>query len=74
MTDQAPVTLKPGDTARSPDGRPLSVVRVAQDDQGRQEVLAVGNFGPSTEVAAESEAAGGVSLEGPLPLPYSLPE
>jgi folate-binding protein YgfZ len=66
--------LKPGDPARSRDGRTLAVVRVAQDGQGRQELLAIGNFGPGTGDSTEAEAAGGVVVDGPLPLRYSLPE
>jgi len=66
--------LKAGDAARSRDGRPLAVVRVARDDQGRQELLAIGNFGPVAEAAADPQAADGVIVDGPLPLPYSLPE
>ena len=34
----------------------------------------IGNFAPSTEPAAEPAAAGGVIVDGPLPLPYSLPD
>ncbi|HTU68516.1 MAG TPA: hypothetical protein VMF52_21425 [Steroidobacteraceae bacterium] len=75
--------LKPGDTARGPDGRSLAVVRVARVESG-QEILAVGAFGPAT-AAAETRAPGAevadtgatesaVAVEGPLPLPYSLPE
>jgi folate-binding protein YgfZ len=66
--------LKPGDSTRSRDGRTLTVVRVAQDEQGRQELLAIGNFGADTGEPAEAEAAGAVVVDGPLPLPYSLPE
>jgi folate-binding protein YgfZ len=66
--------LKPGDAARAPDGRPLAVVRVARDEQGGQELLAVGTFGPAAQATAEAAAAGDVTVEGPLPLPYALPE
>ncbi len=66
--------LKPGDAARSQDGRPLAVVRVARDEQGRQELLAIGTFGPGAAGTTEAEATGGIVVEGPLPLPYSLPE
>lgn len=65
--------LKPGDAAHSRDGRTLAVVRVARDPQGRQELLAVGNFGPASE-AAEPQTPEAVIVDGPLPLPYSLPE
>jgi folate-binding protein YgfZ len=65
--------LKPGDPAHSPDGRPLVVVRVAHAGAG-QEVLAIGNFLPATEDAGEPGGPGtGPGLEGPLPLPYTLP-
>jgi folate-binding protein YgfZ len=74
--------LRPGDTARGPDGRALSVVRVATDERGRQEILAVGTFaapagedsgaGASQAVAADAPAA--IMVSGPLQLPYSLPE
>ena len=66
--------LKPGDAARSRDGRPLAVVRTARDEQGRQEVLAVGTFGPVSETPQEAHAAAAVVVDGPLPLPYALPE
>jgi folate-binding protein YgfZ len=70
------VALKPADTARGPDGRTLSVVRVAARADGTQEILAVGNFSAVTEPAAETAAADIASTEvsGPLALPYSLPE
>jgi folate-binding protein YgfZ len=68
------IELKPGDAARAPDGRPLAVVRVARDEQGGQELLAVGTFGPAAQATAEAAAAGDVTVEGPLPLPYALPE
>ncbi len=68
--------LRPGDAARAPDGRPLVIVRAAPSAAGGQEVLAVGNFTPAGD---EAPAAGGedgaaIRLEGPLPLPYALPE
>jgi hypothetical protein len=54
-------------------------VRVAATDAGAQEILAVGAFGPAqeTETAPAPETRGGapaVTISGPLPLPYSLPE
>lgn len=66
------VALRPGDAARGPDGRALTVVTVAPEPQG-QAILAVGNFGAP---AGESEAVadGAVTVSGPLPLPYELPE
>jgi hypothetical protein len=66
--------LKSGDTARSQDGRPLTVVRAAHDEQGRQELLAIGTFAPLAAETTEAQAAGGIAIEGPLPLPYHLPE
>jgi folate-binding protein YgfZ len=66
--------LKPGDAARATDGRALTVVRVADDGSGRQELLALGNFGPVAEPTADTHEAGVVVVEGPLPLPYELPE
>ena len=66
--------LKPGDAARSRDGRPLAVVRVARDEQGRQELLAIGNFEAGTAAAGDAESVDGIEVDGPLPLPYSLPD
>jgi tRNA-modifying protein YgfZ len=70
------IPLAPADTARGPDGRALSVVRVAPLPDGRQEILAVGNFAAAIEPAAETPGATekSVTVNGPLPLPYSLPE
>ena len=65
--------LRPGDAALARDGRALTVVRVAHDGHGGGELLAVGNFGPLAEAAAEPAAAAGVMVDGPLPLPYALP-
>jgi folate-binding protein YgfZ len=65
--------LAPGDSAQAADGRTLTVVRVAPGGVDGYELLAVGNFAaPAAETPAQSFAGGG--LEGPLPLPYSLPE
>lgn len=64
--------LAPGDSARAPDGRSLSVVRVAQVDGG-QEILAVGNYIAAESGLVESDGAL-VQVSGPLPLPYSLPD
>ncbi len=66
------VRLHPGDAARGPDGRAITVVSVAPEPDG-QAILAVGSFGPP---AGEPEEAGGdaAAVSGPLPLPYSLPE
>jgi folate-binding protein YgfZ len=70
------VLLKPADTARTSDGRVLSVVCVAPRPDGQQEVLAVGNFAAVIEPAAENPSieSAGAQVSGPLPLPYSLPE
>ena len=71
------IPLKPADAAAGPDGRTLSVVRVATRPDGHQEVLAIGNFAAVSEPATDTSAAGqaaGPEVSGPLPLPYSLPE
>ena len=64
--------LQPGDAARARDGRPLIVVRVADDGEGGQQLLAVGNYGALNDV--ETPASEAVIVDGPLPLPYTLPE
>lgn len=71
----AGVALAPGDTARAPDGRTLSVVRVAATPDGRQEILAVGTFavGDASGDPPAAEDAPAVEVSGPLPLPYELP-
>jgi folate-binding protein YgfZ len=68
--------LRPGDAARGPDGRALVIVRAASSPSGGQEVLAVGNYSAAIDEAPASagEDATVPRLEGPLPLPYSLPE
>jgi tRNA-modifying protein YgfZ len=67
--------LKPGDSARGPDGRALTVVRTAPLESGGQELLAVGTFVPNADEAAAAAATDAqVVVSGPLPLPYSLPE
>jgi folate-binding protein YgfZ len=70
------VPLRPGDAARGPDGRALVIVRAAASPSGNQEVLAVGNYSAAIDDAPASagEDAAVPLLEGPLPLPYSLPE
>lgn len=78
--------LVPGDSARGPDGRTLTVVRVAPVEAG-QEILAVGNYLPAGAEPAAAETAGSepagsagadpdtvVQVSGPLPLPYALPD
>jgi folate-binding protein YgfZ len=72
-----------GDAARTADGRSLTVIRAAAGEQGGWDLLAVGTFAAS--VAPEDPAGAAlvrqtaddpsaVLVEGPLPLPYSLPE
>jgi folate-binding protein YgfZ len=65
-------SLRPGDAARGPDGRALTVVSVAPED-GAQAVLAVGTFGDAGGSDAEPQAGAAPALSGPLPLPYALP-
>jgi tRNA-modifying protein YgfZ len=66
--------LRAGDAARSADGRALSIVRAASVANG-QELLAVGPYAISAEPSdAASGADAGARVEGPLPLPYRLPE
>src|SRR4051812_22271124 len=48
--------LKPGDSARSMDGRSLAVVRVAPADDG-QEILAVGTFAAAADAGADGAEA-----------------
>ena len=71
------VALAPADNARAPDGRALTVVRVAQRPDGQQEILAIGNFAAATAPLAETPAADGTAgpeVSGPLTLPYPLPD
>jgi len=65
--------LAPGAAARSPDGRPLTVVRVAPGPFGGQEILAVGPFVIDPAAPAEVEP-GAAPIVEPRPLPYALPE
>jgi folate-binding protein YgfZ len=65
--------FSPGDTAHGPDGRALTVVRVAQNGAAGQELLAVGTFGIASDESAVTDAHS-PRVAGPLPLPYSLPE
>jgi tRNA-modifying protein YgfZ len=67
--------LEPGDAARAPDGRPLTVISVAPGANEGQELLAVGPFATGIGEAAQEVPAdsAGVLVSGPLPLPYSLP-
>jgi tRNA-modifying protein YgfZ len=69
--DDAPIA--PGDSARTAGGRSLSVVRVApRQGPGAQEVLAIGTF--AADAPETAGATAGVTLDGPLPLPYALPD
>jgi folate-binding protein YgfZ len=65
----------PGETAHTRDGRALTVVRVAPAEQG-YELLAVGTFASAAEAAAQAAPAmpTGTVVEGPLSLPYALPD
>jgi folate-binding protein YgfZ len=68
-------TPHPGDSARTGDGRALTVVRASQAENGGWDLLAVGTFAAGT--APESTAPvqpDAIVVNGPLPLPYSLPE
>jgi folate-binding protein YgfZ len=64
-----------GDSARTADGRALTVVRAAPGVDGGWDLLAVGTFadrGTAPELAPAQPDA--LTVDGPLPLPYSLPE
>jgi len=65
--------LAPGDSARGPDGRGLTVVRVATTGSA-QELLAVGTFAPASDAEPAAADTATITVEGPLPLPYSLPD
>jgi tRNA-modifying protein YgfZ len=70
-------SLTPGATARSTDGRTLSVVRVAPGERGGQELLAVGPFfapGAPAEAPEPQPVGTGVPVVEPRELPYLLPE
>ena len=60
-----------GDSARTGDGRALTVVRAAQSLDGGWDLLADGTFAPGEAAPTQPEA---IVVNGPLPLPYSLPE
>jgi folate-binding protein YgfZ len=74
----APGTVAPraGDSARTVEGRALTVVRSAPAPGGGWDLLAVGTFAASAGDFAETAPTqpGAIVVEGPLPLPYSLPE
>lgn len=65
-------TLRPGDAARGPDGRALTIVTVAREN-GDQAVLAVGTFGQAGGGEVEADPGDAPVVSGPLPLPYILP-
>jgi folate-binding protein YgfZ len=67
-----------GDAVRSSDGRALTVVRAAATSAGSWEILAIGPF---ASPGADENPAGAppgdatlIQVEGPLALPYSLPD
>ena len=64
--------LRPGDAARGPDGRALTIVNVAPED-GAQAVLAVGTYGEAGDGDAGPGTGEAPAVSGPLPLPYALP-
>jgi tRNA-modifying protein YgfZ len=72
--------LEPGDIARAPDGRSLTVVRAVAAQDGGQDLLAIGAFAPAAviDTALEESTTGADSpaavVSGPLPLPYALPD
>jgi tRNA-modifying protein YgfZ len=66
-----------GDSARTRDGRALTVVRAAPAVDGGWDLLAVGTFAEAAPGAAPESAPvqpDAIVVSGPLPLPYSLPE
>jgi len=66
-----------GDSARTGDGRALTVVRAAPSVDGGWDLLAVGTFAesaPGTAPEAAPIQPDAIVVNGPLPLPYSLPE
>jgi tRNA-modifying protein YgfZ len=66
-----------GDTVRSSDGRPLAVVRAAAAETRGWEILAVGPYAGGAHDGAPAAPENDetvIQVEGPLPLPYSLPE
>ncbi len=68
-------SLAPGASARSTDGRSLTVVRAAPAEGRGQEILAVGPFVIDPAAPADPDAgAEHTPLVEPRPLPYSLPE
>ena len=66
-------TPRPGDSARTAQGRALTVVRTAPGVDGGWDLLAVGTFADATAESAPM-LPDALTVDGPLPLPYSLPE
>jgi folate-binding protein YgfZ len=69
---------RPGDSVHAADGLALTVVRAASADQDGFELLAVGPFaatgaGDATK-AVQPPIGAELLVEGPLPLPYALPD
>jgi hypothetical protein len=65
-----------GDSARTVEGRALTVVRAAPAVEGGWDLLAVGTFASASAETSETAPVqpGAIVVEGPMPLPYSLPE
>jgi tRNA-modifying protein YgfZ len=63
-----------GDSARTGDGRALTVVRAAPDGNGGWDLLAVGTFAGAAPESTAPVQPDAIVVNGPLPLPYSLPE
>jgi folate-binding protein YgfZ len=74
----AGATPRAGDSARTAEGRALTVVRAAQSVDGGWDLLAVGTFAAGGAGATPESMApvqpDAIVVHGPLPLPYSLPE
>ena len=69
------IAPRAGDSARTVEGRALTVVRAAPAPQGGWDVLAVGTFAASADSTETAPTQpGAIVVEGPRPLPYSLPE
>ena len=71
-----PTAPRAGDSARTVEGRALTVVRSAPAPAGGWDLLAVGTFASGAGETSETAPIqpGAIVVEGPLPLPYSLPE
>lgn len=71
------VVPRAGDAVRSRDGRALTVVSSAATGSHEWEALAVGPFatdaGDGAAPSAPESTATVIQVDGPLPLPYSLP-